>query len=278
MFYIGLKGGLGNQFFQYALFYELKKKYDVELDVTWFVDRGKEVALTKIVKNISFTKKKLCRIADVNVTLFSRIKKHFFKKKTHIIENQKELFDFTKLNNDVDYYLDGYWQSYKYFEKSIPEIRDLFAPELEIKKCNIFIKQKFNDKRLCSVHVRRGDYIKDKIMNCLDISYYKNAIQKYLELYPNSEIIIVSDDIPFCKSNFCDIPQVSFCDWNKSALQDLYTMAVCEDHILSNSTFSYWGALLSRHEGNVYFPSKWFSFADSKDVSFMFPEGWICIE
>lgn len=278
MFYIGLKGGLGNQLFQYAFYIEIKKFYPIVLDDTWFKLRKKNITLSEIIKDLKFTNDNVFKLADLKLSIISRIRKHFFKKKTHIIENQKTLFDFNSLDKESDYYLDGYWQSYKYFEKSLEEIKEIYFPKEKYKSLQQILKGKCNNKQLCSVHIRRGDYANDKIMHCLSMKYYENAMSSYIKENPESVIIVFSDDIPFCKENLQERNNLIFCDWNKSALDDLYSMAVCDDHILSNSTFSYWGALLSRENGKVIYPSKWFGFADSKDVSFMFPDEWICQE
>ena len=79
--------------------------------------------------------------------------------------------------------------------------------------------------------------------------------------------------------HFSKYNNISFCEWNKTAYEDLCTLAVCDDHILSNSTFSYWGALLSRQNGITVYPANWFGVGDAKlRGDTMFPEEWLCEE
>uniref|UniRef100_UPI00298D60B4 alpha-1,2-fucosyltransferase n=1 Tax=Treponema sp. TaxID=166 RepID=UPI00298D60B4 len=216
---------------------------------------------------------------DVKANFISRVKKHFFKKSTHIIEDNSVLFEISKLDISKDWYLDGYWQAIWYFKNSVSELKELFFPLKQYQVFRSNIEKRFPKMRLCSVHVRRGDYVKDGVMSCQDISWYFKCIEEYKQKFPESKIILVSDDIPFCKEQFSKYNYVSFCDWNKTSFDDLYTLAVCDDHILSNSTFSYWGALLSRQEGITVYPANWFGIGDAKlRGDTMFPEEWLCEE
>lgn len=282
MIYIALKGQLGNQLFQVATYYELKKKFDVALDFQWFLDRSKSPEILKILPNLDVHKNNIEYIADVENTFLSRIKKHYLRKQTHYIEDQTKYNDLNVLLENwgnKDFYLDGYWQSYKYFENSLNEIQELFYPRTNYEKDKEGLHDKMGNFRLCSVHIRRGDYSKDKNMECLNIQYFNMRITEYLRNNSKSKIIVFSDDIKYCRDNILGNNSIAFCDWNKTALQDLQTMACCEDHILSNSSFSYWGALLGRNvDSKIYYPKTWFQFAKDADLSFMFPPSWICVK
>jgi hypothetical protein len=149
--------------------------------------------------------------------------------------------------------LDGYFQSERYFKDAEIQIRELFEIPDEL---NEYIKTKYGDlSEYVSLHVRRGDYVifKDVYELC-SMEYYKKA----LELFPDKKVLVISDDINWCKNNF-KLNNVIFVE-NEKEVVDLYIMSKCEHNIISNSTFAWWGAWLNGNQNKkVVYPSKWFS-------------------
>ena len=119
-----------------------------------------------------------------------------------------------------------------------------------------------------SIHVRRGDYLHlPQFFPFVGEEYLRKAVASF---GPERRFKVFSDDIKWCKKFFTG-PRFEFSE-GKTALEDLYGIARCRDHISSNSTFSWWGALLGPG-GRTIFPSMWFGIAnDVKDWSgYYFP-------
>lgn len=140
--------------------------------------------------------------------------------------------------------------------------------------------------RTCAVHVRRGDYVTNPSgsLTSLPQRYYHMAMAELINEVDN--FIVFSDDIEWCKRNidahtyYEGIPRpkeqdeeymtAPVLDW-----VDLFLMAKCHNHVISNSTYSWWGAWLSGNQSPLY-PSEWFGheMAEYIDFKLMIPEGW----
>jgi hypothetical protein len=162
------------------------------------------------------------------------LNKHGRKQKRHR-ENRQGEFKQIKLSGDTDLY--GYYQTEKYFSHCSGLVRKYFTPS----KLSIPSKQILDiAEGACSIHVRHGDYIGTPNMRLLDMSYYNQAI----EMFPSdTKFLICTDDLRWCNKMFTDKKFVitkSRCPTN-----DLFAMAACANHIIANSSFSWWAAWLN---------------------------------
>jgi hypothetical protein len=126
----------------------------------------------------------------------------------------------------------------------------------------------------CSIHVRRGDYIGLQNFHPVQpVSYYEEAVKIVGD---DKHFLIFSDDINWCKENFTFLKNKTFV-LNNLDYEDLYLMSMCKNNIISNSTFSWWGAWLNRNENKqVIIPSKWFGISYSHlNTNDLYCEGWI---
>lgn len=170
--------------------------------------------------------------------------------------------------------LDGYWQSEKYFAHCREEVLKAFGYKW--------------DPRFgwCSIHVRRGDYLKypDKHPVVTE-DYMEIAIDQMVKRTGVRNFMVFSDDIPFCKewmdADFYDDCHFEFSE-GRTEQEDLELMSGCEHNIISNSTFSWWGAWLSQNPDKVVIsPSKdnWFGPGNAHlDTSDLIPDSWIQIK
>ena len=108
------------------------------------------------------------------------------------------------------------------------------------------------------VHIRRGDYVKLGLIVC-DINYYERCIEKMLNLVKNPVFFIFSDDIEWVKNNLnTKDAELVFIDNNNSSPEDMRLLYSCNHFIISNSTFSLWGAYLGRYKDKkVIVPEFW---------------------
>lgn len=171
--------------------------------------------------------------------------------------------------NDV--ILDGFFQSEKYFINYEKEIRELFKPTKEI--VNI-INTKYGELlkgETISLHVRRGDYVNNTNNHppC-SLDYYNEAINTI----GNGLVLVFSDDIEWCKNTFKGNRFV-FIENEKDYIE-LYLMSMCKNNVISNSSFSWWGAWLNNNlNKKVVGPKRWFGPYIRHNTNDILPEGWI---
>ena len=159
------------------------------------------------------------------------------------------------------------FQSEKYFPNR-DFIINLFAPSKkvlsELKKYEDILKG-----TTCAIHVRRGDYLDELGPNfAQDTTYFQNAINLIGEV---DKYIIFSDDIKWCKENFL-MKNVTFIENGKDYIE-IFLQSRCTHNIISNSTFSWWGAYLNQNlNRKIVAPKKWFNDNMKNDIV---PDYWL---
>ena len=134
----------------------------------------------------------------------------------------------------------GYFQSYKYFSKS--HVLQIFKPS------NKFTPEKINVSKSVAVSVRRGDFVKHSDYNNIEAPIFLDLLKQF----PDFKVYIFSDDYKYCKANFIG-SQFEFME-GLNDIEQLLTLRQFEYFLLSNSTFSYWGPMLSSSPKKVYYP------------------------
>jgi hypothetical protein len=257
---IQIKGGLGNMMFQIACAQAYSLKHDCEPIIT----TDNSIA---VHKHITYYKENILK----NVNLIPDFNFNNFIKYT---EPSFSFNEIPFLNKNI--YLDGYFQSEKYFVDYRKEILNLFSFS---KETIILIENKYKDvldKNTCSMHVRRGDYLKyPNIHPSQNVAYYMKALKKMPE---DSLCLVFSDDINWCKDNFPDIEnKFVFIDGNND-YEDLLLMSLCKNNIICNSSFSWWASWLNKNENKIVIsPAKWFGSGSSYDTKDLYCENWIKI-
>ena len=136
-----------------------------------------------------------------------------------------------------------------------------------------------------AIHVRRGDYVNNPEINAVhgscNISYYEKGLSKLAERGEIGTVYIFSDDPKWVKENIrIDYP-TQIIDWNQGedSWQDMCLMSKCENFIIANSSFSWWGAYLSSSEQKkVIAPVRWFSDeTKNKQTADLIPASWLKI-
>lgn len=162
--------------------------------------------------------------------------------------------------------INGYLQSEKYFPKKLPfEFKDEFINPLKE-------REEFK-KETIAISVRRGDYVNNPLYYQIPMWWYISALSKEFPHWRDCNIIIFSDDIDYCKIHFECLPNVYFP--NGSEIEDLAMLTLCDNHILANSTFSWWGAYLSKSKKVVHcgkLMEGWLG--DQSDIRDFYPERW----
>lgn len=288
MIIVRIMGGLGNQMFQYAAGRRLAaiRNTALKLDISDFEDYHlHDYGLSAFTINESFaTPEEVEILKEPETGSFRKKLKKFLRCPskigiTHIREKQYH-FDPEILTMPDSVYLDGYWQSEKYFSDIADIIRKEFTVKLPQTGRNMTLAQQINSCESVSLHVRRGDYVTDEktktIHGTCDLAYYARCIESLGQKVHQPCFFIFSDDPDWAEQNLKIPHPATFIDHNgpKKNYEDLRLMSQCRHHIIANSSFSWWGAWLGRHpHTRVYAPDRWFS-APSFNTKDLLPETW----
>jgi hypothetical protein len=240
---LGFFGSLGNQMFQLAA------------TISYGADNELEVI---IPYRESFFEESYGRRVDYIDTGFDLNLKYLSDPPKIDVKLEEKAFQYSPLKEicDQNVSLEGYFQSYKYFQNNNDLIQTIFtnfSKETRDGVSMIATQLPYN-KSLTAIHVRRGDYVnKQDYHTLLNLDYYEAAKK---EIGENQEYIVFSDDIPWCKDNFDSSHW--FID-SGDPFVDLGVMTCCDNFIIANSSFSWWGAWLSFNPNKkVVVPKKWF--------------------
>jgi hypothetical protein len=297
MIIVNLKGGLGNQMFQYATGFALAKRkkvnlfFDTRFIEEYKIKRPRGYVLRDIDLDIFSLKLQICSRKDLfkfcqffsNYKIRNLVSFFFDRINFLVLRERKRIFDERFLNlKEKRWYLDGYWQSEKYFKDYRKEILSIFnfkkLENLDINKK--FIKNITSKKSVC-VNVRRKDFIKHLEHDVVNIEYYKKAIKTYKSLIGrNFDIYVFSDDLVWCKKNFLFFNKVNYVEHDlagRKFFNYLYLMTKFKYFIIPNSTFAWWAAWLSKErDKKIIAPKKWSGLLDESQVDIV-PHSWIKI-
>lgn len=263
---VSIKGGLGNQIFQYLFYLNLKSKDD-------------KVYLYLETKGLNqhngWELYKWFKLGNLKFSFW--VKFYVFLLK--IMHKLKIIPKINETNfTSKGYLYDGYWQDLKYFENYIGGLE---FKEFCLSDLNQQILKKMMSSESVSIHIRRGDYLNEKYFpiygNICTKEYYQKAISIINEYVNKPVYFVFSNDIEWVKNNFKGVNFI-YVDWNHSenSFFDLYLMKHCKHHIIANSSFSYWGAMFSQNiNGLNIYPKKWYNSMYSPPQ--IFPEKWIGI-
>lgn len=267
MIYCNIKGGLGNILFQVAA------------GLSFSIENNTRLSIPNLNFHLSYLNKEVKHNPNLNHSheydfLFKGINSIPFPKNKSI-EVKKFPFHYDdSLNVSNNDWIDGYFQSEKYFYKYRNRILKQFSLSF-YNRFLIFLKYPvfFSFKKTTSIHVRRGDYLNSEIHITQDYEYYNKSIE---ELDSITEVFIIfSDDIAWCKKHFIGNKFV-FIENEKDYIE-LFLMSFCNNNIISNSSFSWWGAWLNKNKSKkVIAPKNWIldSLIDTCDL---LPNDWIKI-
>lgn len=253
---VKLIGGLANNMFQLSCAHAYAKRYDKIIiidDSVLGAHKNIENYKTNILSNINFIKSK--NFSDFKV--YNETTFHYA--------------EIPQLDNNV--LLSGYFQSEKYFKDYEQEIRQLFSFPIEwIQTMQNKHTSILQDEKICSIHVRRGDYLTLPDHHpAVSLNYIMKAVRQFPEEY---KFIVFSDDQEWCKKNLMG-DKFIFTE-PQTDVEDLWLMTQCKNNIIANSSFSWWGAWLNPNpDKKVIAPTKWFgkSYANNNTID-LIPETW----
>jgi len=287
---VNLLGGLGNQMFQYALgrYLSLHKNTKLKLDIG-SLSNGAGCTYREYALDVFNINAKI--INDDELLYFRRLKKNkfcrtlqkFYPYSKRILIREREGFKYDpnvfKCGKNV--YLEGYWQSEKYFIDIEDVIRREFTIRLPKDQENLLLSNEINNSNSVCVHIRRGDYVTNKNANIYhgicSVEYYYKAIELLLNNgVVNPYFFVFSDDPDWARENLKLKYPVKIIDINlDKPYEDLRLMSQCKHFVIANSSFSWWGAWLSPSNDKIVIaPKRWIT-NEARDINDLFPKEWI---
>jgi hypothetical protein len=262
MINVRLHGGLGNQMFQYALGRSLelrgrKVTYDA---------KGLSTDKAERPHNRNRPQYGLDGFSGTEVTFGGTVGQ---------VYHGNVAYDNYAFTATGDLTLDGYWQSEKFFYI----IKDTITREYEVNG-DLFDYLRFDfTQDTTLLQVRRGDYVQfANFHNPLSASYYREG----LDAVYSRQVAVFTDDADWVQNNADEIFQGRQWVFGNTGNRhwDITIMAMCDNAVIANSTFGWWGAWLGdqrkkNKDRRVIAPAQWFGPEAKLDTKDLVPERWI---
>ena len=291
MIFVRVIGGLGNQMFQYAHGRALSNRLGVplRLDVSGFRKyRVHAYSLDKLNIRRDYATK-----AEIDTTLgrlfrlrqlVQRAVPSMNVEPRVLVRETSMRFDPRMLETPDGSYLEGYWQSEKYFKDLASTLREEFAPRRPLSGRDAEVAASMQATDSVSLHVRRGDYASNpataRFHGLCDETYYARCVRHITDRVKAPRFFVFSDDPDWARTNI-NIPfPTTFVSHETDSPDyvDLTLMSCCRHSIIANSTFSWWGAWLNRNPGKiVLMPARWYKALPEDETADLRPEGWNCL-
>ncbi len=263
MITVRLSSGLGNQLFQYSFALYLKEKYNQEVRFDSnrfrFEDSRKiEIAIFKP----NFDRVNNSKLFTNYLGIIYRLKLFLFKiKPSNRYIKDKILFESPTIDPSKNYYFDGYWQT-DYYVSKIKNQANFLNP---IDSMPLLIENYISEivkGNSVALHIRRGDYFSPLYVNrygVCNVNYYSKAINYIQTNVENPNFFVFSDDLDWVRNNL-DLPENTVFIKNEKINSYWYILLIskAKHNIISNSTFSWWGAYLNENKDKIIIsPDKW---------------------
>lgn len=220
---LGSLGRLGNQMFQYAALRGLSERHQTPYSIPNNTQLHQCFKLPSTLSYVAYP----------------------------VIQEQCYEFD-ERIFENASGDLYGFFQTEKYFSHIEDQIRKDFTFCDKIYDICLHYRRHILPDEVVALHVRRGDYLTDPNFVLLGLDYYNEALKHF----PNTKIMVFSDDINWCRENFAS-SKFNF-SLSSNPFIDLCLMSLCDYHIISNSSFSWWGSWLAKSKKTIA-PQQWFT-------------------
>lgn len=284
MIIIQMAGGLGNQMFQYALYRQLismGKIVKMDDEAGFKEDKQRNPALAPFgITYERASRKEIIRMTDASMFPLTRIRRKLFGRHSHSYfeENkrfQRKIFDWDNV------YLEGYWQSEKYFSEVAETLKKEFGLESVrenhssgcgfSEQAEKYLRE-IDKTQAASIHIRRGDYLlpQNQVLfgNICTERYYEKAMKMIADRYPDVTFYLFTNDSEWAKTWIEKPYRIIPVEWAEAKDYELLTlMSRCKHNILANSSFSWWASYLNENPDKmVIAPDKWLNGWDCSDI------------
>ena len=300
--YLILQGRIGNQMFQYALARKIQKNNpgikEIIIDDSRVIELGwenslihynlpnvkyvhKDIIGIKSIFSIQFWNRVLYKIKTKNKGFWEKyniekiLNKKMGKKGMFICENG---YMDTHLNINKPIYLEGFFQSEKYFCDIKSDICELYNGE-QFKALEEYPDiQEIRKRNSVCISVKIEHNIGSSLYDVCTVEYWKNAIKYITEHVDDPLFFICSDNVDYVLENLIDATKYDYVvqDKRMPVHVSLAAMAECKHFIIGNTTFGWWAQYLSTFKNKIVVaPSKWMAVDMPIDI---YQDYWHLIE
>ncbi|HUR42276.1 MAG TPA: alpha-1,2-fucosyltransferase [Verrucomicrobiae bacterium] len=289
-----LMGGLGNQMFQYALGRHLALKHGVPLkvDLDFLLRESRSVPDTTPHDynlphfHVAAEPSTVAETSVLKLPVARGWRRQLRRVQqmlapgslTHVLERGLA-FDPRVLRAGPDVYLEGYWQSPRYFEPVAAQIRADFELRDGPDGRNAALLLDIADSEAVAVHVRRGDYITSpgaaRVHGLCGLDYYEAALAEIARRVRVPRFFLFSDDPAWVQANLRVPGTATMITHNgPRPWEDLRLMRACRHFVIANSSFSWWGAWLSAAPGKIVIAPRRWALESGLNVATRHPPEW----
>lgn len=300
MIIVRIKGGLGNQMFEYAVARQFQIAYGIDkigLDLT-IINRDKLRGFGlhhfEFFDKVEVIEKK-GKFVKLQEVLTKKLVSYFIAGRQEGTAGKREDFlaaffalfgivqrdhsqtkekFFLKFHKNI--YMNGWFQE----AERLQSIRNLLLEDFKWKPTNIsntFVCQQILLTNAVCVHIRRGDYVNNPIFDVCGDSYYYKAMEYMRQMVSEPVFYIFSDSVEEIENNMKFPCPVVYIKGRHEDYEDLYLMKSCRHFIMSNSTYSWWAQFLGEADDKVVVAPKKWCLAEDMDVSIYMKE-WILMD
>jgi hypothetical protein len=273
-------GGMGNQMFQYALARNISLKYNrpLKIDLSFlknrnmgynFVYRDYDLNIFNVYEDFEIGQ--LGTTARVNEPHF-----HYSKPLMESINNT------IKNNPEVNFLINGYWQTPLYFNEFEKQIRKDFTFRDKVEDADEYIKDmlvKIQSTNSILLNVRRTDYLNTNYHGVMGKEYLDKGIEIIESKVEDPHYFLFSDDVEWCKENikYHNMTLVDHSYKGDKFSYYLQLMKNCKNFIIPNSSFAWWAAWLNENTDKIVItPKQWFTNSNI-NTNDLIPDNWIRI-
>lgn len=289
-----LKGGLGNQMFQYAFARALSLRMGGEcvLDTTFLNDKAVFPGITKrhYEMHIFNFEPRFTLLSRVSSLLplpllwfgMSRVfsKALSFAKIRRHIRFDEHYFDPRFLEVRENAYFEGYYQSPKYFEDFADEIRKDFSFRGQLPAVCESVARKIASTDSVVLAIRRGDSMKNPKAGFTGLEYYDRALAAIKEKVANPHLFVFTEEVEWARENIkTDLP-IDFITYDQAeepTRDHFRLMTMCKHFIIANSSYSWWAAWLASNPGKVVIAPAQYAADGSIKSEDILPKGWVAL-
>jgi hypothetical protein len=279
-----LRGRIGNNLFQYAVGRMLADRHGTQLilDASQLNLKAWSDSSSMMRLPIRGSVLRKLPLAEKVLRKLTRRRRLTIRKMLIVREAENETFNPTIVTSPDDSLLIGFFQSPLYFESITNSLRsEIDLGAIDWTSATSDFGNRLSAGESVSVHVRRTDYVGSDEWNVCSMNYYSAAMARMRDILDKPKFYIFSDEPSWCTEQFKSDDQIVVNSHHlaNDPLHDLYLMSKARHHIITNSSYSWWGAWMGKKDGQrVISPSRWTNGATRFPIHEKLCEGWEVIK